>query len=232
MEKVKCSISGEEKSLDECIQFSDLSPSISELLKEEKPELKPTDYISTDALRNFRKKILDKIIQKEMVELGELENIISNAVKAEQKISVDIDEEFKTKISFGEKLSDKIATFGGSWRFIISFGIILVIWITINSVTHHPADPYPFILLNLVLSCLAALQAPIIMMSQNRQETKDRLRSKNDYAVNMKAEIEISSLNEKLDRLLKDRWTRLLEVQQLQFELMQETLEHMQKQSR
>ena len=104
-------------------------------------------------------------------------------------------------------------------------------WISLNLFSSKPPDPFPFILLNLVLSAIAALQAPVIMMSQNRQEDKDRLRSQHDYAVNRKAEIEISSLNEKLDRLLKDRWTRLLEVQQLQFELMQEMLDKMGKNS-
>ena len=225
MEKVKCAITGEEKPVNECVLFSDLSSNLSELIIEENKNIQPGDYVSTDVLRKFRKKLFEKIIQKEVSELNELENIINKAVTAEQKISRDINKEFQTHLSFSEKLSDRIASFGGSWRFIISFGIILTAWITYNSFSSNPADPYPFILLNLMLSCIAALQAPIIMMSQNRQEAKDRLRSQHDYAVNMKAEIEISSLNEKLDRLLKERWSRLLEVQQLQFELMQETLE-------
>ena len=229
MEKVKCSITGKEKLLSECIQFSTLTQNLQELLLNEKPEMKPTDYISIEAIQSYRKKLLDSIIQKEISELSELETIISNAVKAEERISRDIDHEFHTKLSFADKLSDRIASFGGSWRFIILFGVLMASWIVFNMFLTTPVDPFPFILLNLVLSTIAALQAPVIMMSQNRQEDKDRLRSQHDYAVNRKAEIEISSLNEKLDRLLKDRWTRLLEVQQLQFELMQEMLEKMKK---
>ena len=172
---------------------------------------------------------MEKIIEEEISEMSRIDEIISNTVKEEEKISRDIDEEFDTQLSYGERLSDSIASFGGSWRFIIIFGVILFVWIVINLVVTKPLDPFPFNLLSLILSTIAALQAPVIMMSQNRQETKDRLRSRHDYMVNLKAEIEISSLNEKLDRLLKERWTRLLEVQQIQFELMQETLDKIAK---
>ena len=108
------------------------------------------------------------------------------------------------KAPFGDRLADKVALFGGSWTFIISFMVLGVAWITFNSVAlvFKPADPYPFILLNLILSCLAALQAPIIMMSQNRQEAKDRTRAEHDYKVNLKAELEIRRLDEKIERIL------------------------------
>jgi uncharacterized membrane protein len=117
-----------------------------------------------------------------------------------------------------------MAEFGGSWSFLIVFAGVLTLWIVLNAIvlTVRPFDPYPFILLNLVLSCIAAVQAPVIMMSQKRQEAKDRLRSQNDYKVNLKAELEIRQLHEKLDHLLSHQWERMLEVQELQIELIDE----------
>jgi uncharacterized membrane protein len=122
-------------------------------------------------------------------------------------------------------LADRIAAIGGSWAFILLFCATLVAWITANTVvlTTAPFDPYPFILLNLVLSCVAALQAPIIIMSQNRQEAKDRVRAEHDYRINLKAELEIRHLHEKLDHLLLHQWQRLLEIQQVQTEMIEET---------
>jgi uncharacterized membrane protein len=117
-----------------------------------------------------------------------------------------------------------VATFGGSWKFIIIFFIVLTIWIVFNvlSIGVLKFDPYPFILMNLILSCLAALQAPIIMMSQNRQEEKDRKRSENDYLINLKAEMQIRSLNQKIDVLLEEQIKTLFETQKKQFELLKE----------
>jgi uncharacterized membrane protein len=141
-----------------------------------------------------------------------------------ETLAENVDAQFQKKRSLGERLADRIADFGGSWTFISLFGGFILIWIAINSVLliARPFDPYPFILLNLMLSCLAAAQAPIIMMSQNRQEARDRLRSENDYRVNLKAELEIRHLHEKLDHLLQHQWERLIEIQQIQIELMNE----------
>ncbi len=124
----------------------------------------------------------------------------------------------------GERLADRIATFGGSWTFLICFAVFLALWIGFNSVVLYsrPPDPYPYILLNLILSCLAAIQAPVIMMSQNRQEAKDRLRSQHDYQVNLKAELEIRHLHEKVDHLLSHQWERLAQIQEIQLELLSE----------
>ncbi len=121
-----------------------------------------------------------------------------------------------------------MAEFGGSWTFILIFSAVLVTWVVINTITlwRQPFDPFPYILLNLVLSCLAAIQAPIIMMSQNRQESKDRLRGENDYRINLKAELEIRNLNSKMDMLLTHQWQQLLEIQKIQMEMMQELLKH------
>ncbi len=121
-------------------------------------------------------------------------------------------------------MADKIATFGGSWYFLIFFTVFLAVWITVNSVVWmiKPVDPYPYILLNLMLSCLAAVQAPIIMMSQNRQEAKDRIRSQHDYQINLKAELEIRHLHEKIDHLLSHQWDRLTQIQEIQLDLLSE----------
>ena len=139
-------------------------------------------------------------------------------------ITKNVETALEQKWTLGEKLADKIATFGGSWTFLICFAIFLGLWITINTVVlvTQPADPYPFILLNLILSCLAAIQAPVIMMSQNRQEAKDRLRSQNDYQINLKAELEIQHLHEKLDHLLMHQWERLAQIQEIQLDLLSE----------
>jgi uncharacterized membrane protein len=135
-----------------------------------------------------------------------------------------VDAELDQTLSLGERLSDRVATFGGSWRFLCLFAAVMVTWMGVNSwlLAGHPFDPFPYILLNLLLSCLAAVQAPVIMMSQNRQESRDRLRARNDYLVNLKAELDIRLLHEKLDHLLRHQWERLLEIQEIQIELMNE----------
>ncbi len=143
-----------------------------------------------------------------------------------ETLAQDVEAQFQKKLSLGERLADRIADFGGSWTFILLFGGVILVWVLINTIflLGRPFDPYPFILLNLFLSCLAAVQAPVIMMSQNRQEARDRLRSENDYRVNLKAELEIRHLHEKLDHLLQHQWERLMEIQQIQIELMNELI--------
>ena len=159
-----------------------------------------------------------------MGELSTLELDVMRSMKDQGLLAKNVNVEFDRKSTLGERLADKVAEFGGSWRFIITFFIVMVMWIIMNSVLllRKPFDPYPFILLNLVLSCLAAIQAPIIMMSQNRQEAKDRLRSEHDYQINLKAELEIRFLHEKIDHLLAQQWQRLVEIQQIQMDLMEE----------
>jgi uncharacterized protein with PQ loop repeat len=117
----------------------------------------------------------------------------------------ELEDNYQSSLSFGERIADRIAEFGGSWTFIISFFVFILAWVVLNTVAFKSMryDEYPFILLNLILSCIAAVQAPIIMMSQNRQEAKDRLRAKNDYNINLKAEQEIRELNAKIDELIK-----------------------------
>ena len=164
------------------------------------------------------------MLESEKGELTSLENEVLTSLRNHETLSKNVDSEFEGEWTLGERLADRIATFGGSWIFLILFGLFLLVWISINSfiLYAHPPDPYPYILLNLILSCLAAIQAPIIMMSQNRQEAKDRLRSEHDYQVNLKADLEIRHLHEKLDHLLSHQWERLAQIQEIQLELLAE----------
>jgi uncharacterized membrane protein len=158
------------------------------------------------------------VLEKEKGELSALEEQIINSLKEQELLSKNINIEFDLQLPYGERLADRLADFAGSWSFITIFFGVLLLWIAINTIVliWRPFDPYPFILLNLILSCLAAMQAPVIMMSQNRQETKDRLRAEHDYQVNLKAELEIRNLHDKLDHLLTNQWQRLLEIQEMQ----------------
>ena len=166
---------------------------------------------------------MESTLKLETGEIGEVERQVLEALRNNEIISLGLDNSEK-KTTFGNRVSDKIASFGGSWKFIIGFLFVLFIWLIINSgiLLARPFDPYPFIFLNLVLSCVAALQAPIIMMSQNRQAAKDRIRAESDYKTNLKAELEIRHLHIKLDQLLTHQWHKLLEIQQLQLDIMNE----------
>jgi len=145
---------------------------------------------------------IKKLIVSEEVEAEQLEELVKNAITEEQMLTCKLIEiEENSELTLGQKLADKVASFGGSWTFIIIFSVFIFIWVLLNIywLTHQAFDPYPFIFLNLILSCLAAFQAPVIMMSQNRQEDKDRIRSRSDYMINLKSEMEIRSLHDKIE---------------------------------
>jgi uncharacterized membrane protein len=163
-------------------------------------------------------------VQKDRGELTALETEVVESIKQNQIVADNLNHEFEARQTVGAKVADKVASFGGSWTFIFIFFGVMAFWIVINSVSMlwKPFDPAPFILFNLILSMLAAIQAPIIMMSQNRQETRDRMRAENDYQVNLKAEIEIRVLSEKMDQLLHHQWQRLLEIQHMQTEMIED----------
>jgi uncharacterized membrane protein len=199
-------------------------PSLLEFIKKGTPGLDNKAFICFNDLGEFRKDYVKEVLQEEIGELSALDQEVIESLQQHEILSADISKQFEKKLTFGERLSDHIAEFGGSWKFLISFGAVLLIWIVVNGVVlvTHAFDPYPFILLNLILSCLAAVQAPIIMMSQNRQEARDRLRAENDYKVNLKAELEIRHLHEKIDHLLRRQYNRLFEIQQIQIELLEE----------
>jgi uncharacterized membrane protein len=197
---------------------------ITEEISQDFPQWSPSDFICQADLTKYRMQYVQSILKSEQGEVTDLEYEVLNSMQQHELISKNVENKLDQNWTFGEKLADKIASFGGSWTFLICFAIFLALWILINTVVmvKHPADPYPFILLNLMLSCLAAIQAPVIMMSQNRQEAKDRLRSQNDYQVNLKAELEIRHLHEKLDHLLMHQWDRLAKIQEIQLDLLSE----------
>jgi uncharacterized membrane protein len=205
-----------------------IRPSLLEFIKKRLPDLDSKGFICLDDLGEFRKDYIKEVLEDEIGELSALDQEVIESLEQHEILSSDISKQFERKLTFGERLSDHIAEFGGSWKFLISFGAVLVIWIAINGVilVTRAFDPYPFILLNLILSCLAAVQAPIIMMSQNRAEARDRLRAENDYKVNLKAELEIRHLHEKIDHLLRRQYNRLFEIQQIQIELLEEISRH------
>src|SRR5881227_124486 len=201
-----------------------IRPSLVEFIKKEKPDLDDKGFICFDDLGEFRKDYIKEVLEDEIGELSALDHEVIESLQKHEILSSDIEKQFEKKLTFGERLSDRIAEFGGSWKFLITFGAVIFVWIAANIalLATRAFDPYPFILLNLILSCLAAVQAPVIMMSQNRAEARDRLRAENDYKVNLKAELEIRHLHEKIDHLLRRQYNRLFEIQQIQIELLEE----------
>jgi uncharacterized membrane protein len=201
-----------------------LRPAIIATIKKRAPAWTAAQMICADCLDRFRSEYVEDALTEEVGELTELEHEVVESMKAQETLAENLNLTFEKSVTFGQRVADSVASFGGSWTFIGLFALVLAAWITVNSLAllQHPFDPYPYILLNLLLSCLAALQAPIIMMSQNRMEARDRLRSENDYQVNLKAELEIRHLHEKLDVLLKHQWQKLLEIQQIQMDFMKE----------
>jgi uncharacterized membrane protein len=219
-----CQICKKSQSLNEGQVAELLRPSLLEFIKKQAPDLDEKGFICSDDLGQFRKDYVREVLRDEIGELSALDQEVIESLHEHEILSSDISKQFETELTFGERLSDRIASFGGSWRFISLFGAILFGWIILNAIflLDRGFDPYPFILLNLILSCLAAIQAPIIMMSQNRAEARDRLRAENDYKVNLKAELEIRHLHEKIDHLLRKQYNRLFEIQQIQIELLEE----------
>lgn len=174
---------------------------ILELIKKACPEFTAQDYISIKELKKFRAKHAAEILASDNPKLDKQEQEIVKSIENNEIVSKSPDE-LEENTTFSQRLADKIAEFGGSWKFICSFGVFIIVWMVVNTALAAKFDPYPFILLNLILSCIAAIQAPVIMMSQNRKEVKDRQRSENDYKINLKAELEIQQLHEKIDLLL------------------------------
>ena len=167
---------------------------------------------------------IDKLLFDENEHLSKLHQIVKDTLESEELIIRNLLNPPIEIISQGQRISDKVAQFGGSWKFIILFGLVFTVWIVFNvlALRVFKFDPYPFILMNLILSCIAALQAPVILMSQNRQEEKDRMRGENDYMINLKAEMQIRSLHQKMDLLLEEQIKTLFETQQKQFALLKE----------
>jgi len=222
--KMVCTICGKTKARSQMMPAAIIRNAVAEQIKISNPNWKPEGYICLSDLNQFRMKYIQSLLESEKGELTTLDHEVLESLQRHETLSSNVDAEFEEDLTLGGKMADKLASFGGSWPFIIIFASILLIWVGLNSflLLKKPFDPYPFILLNLVLSCLAAVQAPVIMMSQNRQESKDRLRSQHDYRVNLKAELEIRQLHDKIDHLLSHQWERLVEIQQIQIDLLSE----------
>jgi len=220
-------ISGTEFPITERISSKSIRGSILKYIQEANPTFNEKSYLANSELNIFREKYITDYLTKELGELSSLEHKVIDSFQNHSILTDNIEEDDKTTLSFGQKIADKVATFGGSWTFIISFCSFLLLWILVNIFWYHNQgfDPYPYILLNLILSCIAALQAPVIMMSQNRQEEKDRSRAKNDYMINLKSELEIRMLHEKIDHLIMHQQEELLEIQKVQIDMMQDILE-------
>lgn len=189
------------------------------------PGITPDALICPADFARARRHHLEAVLESERGKLSALDHAVLDSLQSGLPVAVAPESDRDEDRTFGEVAADAVARFGGSWAFIISFLIVLMIWMAVNVTGFLTGtfDPYPFILLNLVLSCIAALQAPVIMMSQRRQEAKDRQRSENDYMVNLKAELEIRHLHDKIDLHLTRQWERLAAIQRLQIEMLEES---------
>lgn len=226
MKTFRSDISNKEFPISERISAKTIRHSILELIQKENPQISHESFISLSELNMYREKSISEYLVKEIGELSELEKTVLTSLTSNNTLTDKIDGEEKQILTIGQRVADKVASFGGSWTFIISFGVFITLWISVNVywLFNKGFDPYPFILLNLILSCLAALQAPVIMMSQNRQEEKDRERSKKDYMINLKSELEIRTLHEKIDHFIMDQQQELLELQKTQIEIMNDIM--------
>lgn len=219
----QCFISKKMCPNEDVVNGGEIGKTLFAYIKNRYPDFTEDSYLSREELSKVRGEYIGALLQNEIGDLSALEKDVINSIGSNEILSENVEAEEDKQSTFGERIADKVAGFGGSWTFIIVFFLILFGWMVLNVVflRHKAYDPYPFILLNLILSCLAAIQAPIIMMSQNRQEDKDRARSEHDYKVNLKAELEIRMLHEKIDHLLIHQNQRLLEIQRVQVEMME-----------
>jgi len=224
-------LSNKEFPVSERICGKTLRNSIIQLIQKDNPQFTADMCLSIEELDYYREKYISNYLSGQIEELTEIEKTVLTSLTEKTLLSDKLDGDKKQNLTFGQRIADKVASFGGSWTFIISFGIFILLWISLNVfwLLDKGFDPYPFILLNLILSCIAALQAPVIMMSQNRQEEKDRERSKNDYMINLKSELEIRMLHEKVDHLMIHQQQELLEIQKVQIEMMSDILKQVDK---
>lgn len=222
-------ISGVEIPEGEEVVGSEIREGILALIRREYPHFGADSVITLAELNTYRRRYIASLIEQEHGELAALDQEVMAAIQGNAILSENIEEEIEADLTFGERLADTVAAFGGSWTFILSFFLFILAWMAVNVwvLATQPFDPYPFILLNLILSCLAAIQAPIIMMSQNRQEAKDRRRAEHDYKINLKAELEIKMLSDKIDHLLVHQSKKLLEIQELQADYLEDVMKRL-----
>jgi len=202
--------------------------SILENLKTTYPDINQDGFICFPDLRELRADYIESMLRKNKGALSSFEKEVLDSLATQVVLAENVNKKFEKKLTFGQKMADKVAQFGGSWKFIFSFLILILVWMILNTffVERDGFDPYPFILLNLVLSCLAAIQAPLILMSQNRQAQRDRVQANEEYCTNLKAELEIQHLHSKLDLFMKNQWESLVELQRIQIELTEDMILH------
>ena len=224
-------ISKQEIQKGEDIKGQDIREGIFNLIKSDFPDFDKDHFITITELNQYRRLYLTSLITQEKGELAVIDRDVMDAIKNNSILSENIQDEIEAELTFGQRLADRVAAFGGSWTFIITFFSFILLWMLVNIwfLATKPFDPFPFILLNLILSCLAAIQAPIIMMSQNRQEQKDRQRGEHDYKINLKAELEIKLLSEKIDHLLVHQNKKLLEIQEVQTDYLEDLMKEIRK---
>jgi uncharacterized membrane protein len=219
----KCAVTGEVVNQKQAIPVQNLRNQLFDLLLRQHPKIDQQGVLSISAYGKLMRDYVEETLQHDKGELTRMEKEVLKSIQESELLSKNVDVTYSSKLTLGEKMADRIADFGGSWRFVLSFFAFLIIWMLSNVflLTRDAFDPYPFILLNLLLSALAAFQAPIIMMSQNRVEARDRIRAEHDYQVNLKAELEIRSLHEKMDHLLMRQMQHLVEIQQFQLDILE-----------
>ncbi|WP_321437033.1 DUF1003 domain-containing protein [uncultured Bacteroides sp.] len=231
METFHSDLSNKEFPVSERISGKFVRKAILDLIQKDYPQFTPDKFLSLSELNIYREKHIEGSLAKQVGKLTELDKTVIESLKDRTTLTDKLKVEEKQRLTFGQRVADHVASFGGSWTFIISFGVFLFLWISLNVfwLVNKGFDPYPFILLNLILSTIAALQAPVIMMSQNRQEEKDRERSKKDYMVNLKSELEIRMLHEKIDHLIINEQQEVLEIHKVQIEMLNDILKRIEK---
>ncbi|MEI7725092.1 MAG: DUF1003 domain-containing protein [Bacteroidota bacterium] len=224
-------ISNLEFPVSERISGKTIRQSILDLIQKDNPQFTAEKFLSVSELNNYREQYIEGFLKKQIGSLTDLDQTVLESLKDKTTLTDKLDGEDIHAMTFGQRIADHVAAFGGSWTFIISFAVFLLVWICINIywLGNKGFDPYPFILLNLILSSLAAIQAPVIMMSQNRQEEKDRERGKKDYMINLKSELEIRMLHEKIDHLIINEQQEVLEIHKVQIEMMNDILKRLEK---
>lgn len=224
----KSDLSGKSFPIAKKITGSGIHHSFMNFIHLDYPNFTESSELALEELNLLRRKYIQYQINEAANQINPNKPVVITNETENYTVEISVEDEEIGNLTFGQKIADKVALFGGSWTFIITFFMFIAVWIASNIILLNGKgfDPYPFILLNLILSCIAAVQAPVIMMSQNRQEEKDRNRSKKDYLINLKAELEIRNLHEKLDHLMIQQHEKMLEIQQIQIDMLTEFIEN------
>jgi len=231
MKTFRSSISDQDFPLTDLVPGQTIRRPLLDYIRKEHPQLANDCSLSISEVNYYRQKYIADTLVSEIGDLGELQKKVADSLATNTLITDKELHQEEQSFTMGQKIADRVAAFGGSWTFILAFLFFIFAWIAANVFwyTNRGFDPYPFILLNLLLSCVAALQAPVIMMSQNRQEEKDRERAKQDYMINLKSELEIRMLHEKIDHLIMHQQQELLVIQQVQIDMMNDIIKRIEK---